>query len=508
MALWNFYFLAKIYLYFQEFIRLDFIFNVLFLVFLIIPVPKGFKYYKSLNGIKVFIGIVIGFLLFWYDSWLPPLLKIGQFLKDDGLFSMEYIFLFISGFINPWELAVLVFILTVCIGVRNHISLTPVVVVLLLIVPIREVGGSKGEMDKYLEGFYQSESKRVVQFEKLPSGVPEFDIVFLHICSLSWDDLKQVGLEKHPFFKQFDHLFANFNSVTGYSTPSAIRLSRANCGQPSHDALYRDSRDECYLFDQLRVRGYQTFFAMNHDGEYGNFMEDLKEFGHQDDFIDTSMLPVYQIDFNGSSVNEDITVLKKLWKVRQRSEVDRAALYFNSITLHDGAHRVGEREWWKRDRLDSFREISEKLFSDIEEFFDIMAQSQRNVVVIFIPEHGISLKGNAMQAPGLRDIPLPQITTIPVGIKLIGKGFYSQEVLQKVISKPVSYLSLAYILSSYLKHNPFVENLSQTKHIMDKIWETDFVSENQGIRIIKKGEEYYLYGKNKKWTMLSEKALN
>ncbi|MCH9048745.1 MAG: cellulose biosynthesis protein BcsG, partial [Proteobacteria bacterium] len=53
--LWNFYFFAKIYLYFREFIRLDFIFNVLFLVFLVVPVPTGYKYYKPLKAIKIFI---------------------------------------------------------------------------------------------------------------------------------------------------------------------------------------------------------------------------------------------------------------------------------------------------------------------------------------------------------------------------------------------------------------------------------------------------------------------
>ena len=363
-------------------------------------------------------------------------------------------------------------------------------------------------MNEYLEGFFRSESKRVVQFEKPPSGATDFDIVFLHICSLSWDDLKYVGFEKHPFFKQFDYLLINFNTVTGYSNPSAIRLSRANCGQLSHDALYRNSRDECYLFDQLRGIGYQTFSAINHNGEYGNFSEELKKLGHHDDLIDTSKLPVYQIDFNGSSVMEDIAVLKKLWKVRQRSEVGRAALYFNSITLHDGAHRVGEKEWWKRDRSDRYREFAEKLFEDITEFFDFMTQSERNVIVIFIPEHGLALKGNSLQAPGLRGIPLPQITTVPVGIKLIENGIDSQKVIQKEISKPVSYLSLSYILSSYFRSNPFVENQSQTEEIMVNIWGTDFVADSEGIQIIKKGGEYFLHGKDKKWIMLSEKVLH
>jgi hypothetical protein len=32
--------------------------------------------------------------------------------------------------------------------------------------------------------------------------------------------------------------------------------------------------------------------------------------------------------------------------------------------------------------------------------------------------------------------------------------------------------------------------------------ETDFVAENQGIRIFRKGADYFLYGKEKKWITL------
>src|SRR5207248_1745854 len=89
---------------------------------------------------------------------------------------------------------------------------------------------------KYLESFYGAESERVVLFKK-PSG-PPFDIVIVHVCSMSWADLKEVGLDKDDFFKQFDYSFTNFNSVSSYSNPAVMRLLRSNCGQQTHADLY------------------------------------------------------------------------------------------------------------------------------------------------------------------------------------------------------------------------------------------------------------------------------
>lgn len=42
------------------------------------------------------------------------------------------------------------------------------------------------------------------------------------------------------------------------------------------------------------------------------------------------------------------------------------------------------------------------------------------MVVVIVPEHGAALVGDKMQMSGLRDIPSPNITHTPVGIKLIG----------------------------------------------------------------------------------------
>jgi len=379
--------------------------------------------------------------------------------------------------------------------------------ILLLIVPMREFGQHKEEMERYLDAFYQSESERVIRFQKAKTDNPDFDIVILHVCSLSWDDLKGVGLEADPFFKQFDYVFTDFNSATAYSNPSAIRLLRSNCGQPRHDALYNDAPGGCYLFDALRARRYETYFTLNHDGQYGHFAEEVKRLGHLDEPLKPTGLPIQAYDFDGSPIFDNYTVLKKWWTIRQESKSSHAAVYYNTISLHDGAHWAGEKDWWKRNRTDQYREFAQKLFGDITKFFDLMTSSGRNAVILFVPEHGMSLRGSTLQAPGLRDIPLPQITVVPVGIKLIGKGLDRATVQEQMISKSTSYLSLAYLLASFLKQNPFLSGKSTFKEVIDKIPETDFVAENQGIRIVEKGAQYFLYGKEKKWITLPSNAL-
>jgi len=42
-----------------------------------------------------------------------------------------------------------------------------------------------------------------------------------------------------------------------------------------------------------------------------------------------------------------------------------------------------------------------------------------------------------------------------------------------------------------------------SQKIMENIPETPFVSENEGIRVVKEGQDYFLYGKDKKWIKLS-----
>jgi cellulose synthase operon protein YhjU len=502
MGAWSFYFLAKFYLHFRGYIQFDFILNLLFMIFLLIPVPASWKAYKSWAAVKQILGVILGVLLLWHDSWLPPLWGSISFLWHGGMPQKEYVYRFILGFFSLREVAMLLVILAVVLMIRNRVRLTPVVLLLIFFIPLQERGGHKGEMDHEMDRFYTAESARAVRLEDAKTTGPDFDIVVLHVCSLSWEDLKGSGHGDDPFFSRLDYLFTDFNSVTSYSNPSAIRLLRADCGQPKHDDLYNDAARGCYLFDALRRQGYQTYFTLNHDGVYGNFASQVRALGHLDPPILPAAEPVRAYDFDGSPIFDDYAVLENWWKIRQASGAPRAAVYYNTISLHDGAHGADDKAWWKKDRVEQYREAVRKLFANLTRFFELTASSGRRVVVLFVPEHGMALHGTRLQAPGLREIPLPEITTVPVGVKLIGPGFLHDPSRQTVVTRPTSYLALSYLTASFLNQNPFAVPSPPSAERAASLPETAFVSENQGVLIVRKGSDYFLYGKDKKWIAL------
>jgi cellulose synthase operon protein YhjU len=371
----------------------------------------------------------------------------------------------------------------------------------------------KGEMDQSINKFYQSELKRTIHFDQRGLEAENFDIIFLHICSLSWDDLKGIGLDKDPFFQQFDLLFTQFNTVTSYSTPSAIRLLKGSCGQQTHERLYQDSSPDCYLADVLKKEGYESYFALNHDGVYGHFSDDLQSFGHLIPPVRPENSPLQAYNFDGSPIYDDDSVLEHVWKIRQESKNPRSFIYYNTISLHEGANRKGDPEWSKKDRNDRYRFFLQKLFQDMTKFIREVESSGKNSVIVFIPEHGMALRANPIQPAGLREIPLPQITIVPAGIKLIRKDHRQILPFQQIISKPASYLSLSFLLSSFMKENPFQPQTPASESIRssdprfidwsDRVPETDFVSENEETRVIKIGQDYFSLTKGKQWIKLS-----
>ncbi len=503
MGIWSFYFIGKLYLFFRGFIRFNFILNILLAIFIVLPIPKNILFYRSLRAAKYLVGAVAAFLLLWYDSWLPPLLHSIRLLRETGGITEGFILRFLTNSVNPKEAAILAALFIICVSIRKRIRLAPVVFTAMLIVPLYEWGQPKEEMRDYLDTFYRAESKRIIRFEESNANAPDFDIVILHICSLSWDDLKALGLADHPFFKHFDFLFTNFNSVASYTNPAAIRLLRANCGQMPPQALYQDAPKECSLLQSLREHRYETYSAIDNDAPSYHFVYDMMTYGLADSPIEMSDLLIRQYDFDGTPIYDDRALLEKWWDMRQNSSSGRAALYIDLTTLHGGAHWAHDEDWWKRDRASQYREFLQNLFENLDHFLKRIDSSGRNCVVIFVPEHGAALRGSSIQAPDLRDIPLPQITLVPVGIKLIGTGHPLIPERQEIISKPTSFLALSYMLASFLKEPPFGSDRLSYQNILSHIPETNFVSDNQSARVVKAGEYYYLNDKENQWTKLS-----
>lgn len=612
MGLWNFYFLAKLYLYLSGNIRFDLFFNLLFAAFILSPVPQGVKFLRQIKIFKSLVCILIAIALLWRDSWLPSPVAAYAHLLAEGIPSGEYILSFILRYFVNWGMAALIFGLILSAIVRNWKYLTPLTLALVLISPAYELmetgyeesekqsvqqemfedvrslarlepeekltesqseGSAESSLERkdtlaeeeaeenrgvqydaektevpdtereaelssspdselpaaprsiikkgssnewkpiaetdpqrYADAFFQREFLRKVEFRDIKKGEEKFDILFIHICSLSWDDLAGTTLNWKRFFKQFQLLFTDFNAVTSYSGPSLQRLLTSNCGQRRHGELYDNMPDDCYLFPSLTMIGYENFFPANHDGKYGDYGRNAKKFGRLDAPIidpEKNNLLVRQHLFDGSPVYDDYAALENWWKLRLDSKTELAAAYYNTATLHDGSYWVPKREdWLKRSREVKYNEFTDKLFKDIDKFFNLLKKSRRNVVVVFIPEHGMALKGSKIQVAGLRDIPLPQINIVPVGIRFFGKGFNKKRVNQTIISKPVSYMALTSSLAAMFEKSPFGPEPFDPDYLTENIVQTDHVYENEGALVVKPERRYMIYDKKERWTKL------
>jgi len=362
---------------------------------------------------------------------------------------------------------------------------------------------------EYLEEFYAEELDKAILFRKPGPNSPPFDIVVLQVCSLSWHDLEEVGINKNEkFFRQFDYLFNNFNSAASYSGPAMHRLLQANCGQRSHSGIYDENTpEECQLFKSLGSVGYQTSVTMDNIGDYENFIDSVKE--HMP--LNTKLLSPVKLEaqaifFDGKTkLYNDFDVLKQWQNHVHSSNPERAALYYNSILLHAGVRWRGEKTSRGRDPHEQFKDVLFAFMDDVQAFIKELKESDRNTVLLFVPEHGRALVGNSIQLSDIRDIPLPSITNVPVAVKLIGPNFKTNG--QQEINKPTSYFSLSWLLSQFIKNSPFAEKVSGAAKLAARIPKTEHVSDNSGRIVLQIGEKTLYRGKDGKWLSLKKDQL-
>jgi cellulose synthase operon protein YhjU len=500
---WAYYFLAKVFLHLRGNIPFDLVANLAFAAWLLTPTPASLRRFRAIVWARRIVTATVAVLLVWRDSWLPPLRDAVGFVAIGGLPTAEFLIDFLVGSINFWLVGSLVVLVAATAAAHRYVRMTPVVAALFLIIGVQRFTTPKEAMDRVVRSFLTDEAKQVTAFPRQDDAEPAFDLVFLHVCSLSWDDLRDVGLENTPFLKQFDYVFTNFNSVTSHSTIAALRLLRSTCGQTSQDALYQRGNHECYTLDSLRGAGFQTWLALNHTGEYMGFKRDVQTWGHADAPLDIDDLPVSQYDFSGGPMRSDAAVLDRWLAERERSGAQRAALYYNTITLHIGSRRV-EDQVVPRSNEDAYRNNAGILFDELGQFFSRLASSGRDTVVLLVPEHGAALRGTKLQPAGLREIPLPRITIVPVAVKLIGHRPPVGLRPPQVIATPTSYQSLAVLVAEFLNRSPFEEPTWAQGPPTVQMPETPFLAENEGVRVIKSGPEFFVKqgARNDHWIKL------
>lgn len=493
MGLWASYFFAKGALHFAGYLHVSVWWNLLFAALLVAPTPDHWSRRRAVVVARSAIHVAIAIALLWHDSWLPPLSEAVRFVANGGLPSGTFVVEFLLDSINPWIVGAGIALAGITVVADRYVRLTPLVLALLFIIGLQAWTTPKGEMDQKVKSFLAEESKRVVTFPAAGEQSPAFDIVFLHVCSLSWDDLREVGMENAEFFRQFDLILTNFNSVSAHSTITALRLLRSPCGQAAEGALYRTTQRECYLLDMLREIGYATWFAMNHEGRYLAFREEVRTWGHADAPMEIEDLPVLQHEFTGGPLRSDYVVIERWSEERERSAARKATLLYNTTTLHIGNRPLGENAGG--DTRERYRQAVRLLFSDLDRVFSLLARSGRDTIVFFVPEHGASLRESRFQPAGLREVPLPTITLVPVGVKFVGRGWFPRgglQPLQQVVDRPTSYLAIAAMVAQLTARQSLEIDDDALRALADKIPETKFVAETKAATVIRDAERYLL----------------
>lgn len=493
LGIWNLYFLLKLGLYFTGYLNLQLFPNLVFIAALLIPLP-----WRSLRIARQLVAVPVGVALLYQDTWLPP---FSRLLSQPGVldFTFDYFLEIVDRTIN-WPMLGMFFVASIVyLYIHVWVRLSFVTLALFCWLGLQQgallPAGSPSvapampvsleplataeaqepqDLNAVLNGFLEEEKTRHVAMGERKQSTP-VDIVFLSICSLSWDDLVSTGLVNHPLFDQFDLVFERFNSATSYSGPAVRRLMRASCGQSSHDSLHRPAPAQCSLMNQLAGQGLDVEVLLNHTGEFDGFANMIRAESsrlHMSGLPQGKSLQRAFVGFDGTPIWRDREVLSGWWQQRLATDRQPQALLYNSITLHDG-NRVALLGG--NSRRADYHELAAGLLDDMTGVVQMMERAGRPVILVLIPEHGASLAGDRMQIAGMREIPSPAITHVPVAVKLL--GFEREGVQEQLrLSGQSSYLALAELLKRLLEQDP--DQPLDLARLSDHLPETRWVSEN------------------------------
>ncbi|MFA3780709.1 cellulose biosynthesis protein BcsG [Yersinia sp. 1652 StPb PI] len=519
LGAWNYYFLLKFALLWFGYLNFHPLANLVFIAFLLFPIPA-----YRVHRWRHWIAIPIGIGLLYHDTWLPGLNSILSQGSQITGFSFSYLIELISRFIN-WAMIGTAFVILVgYLFISQWIRVTVFVVAAMIWLNVASIAGpafslapaaetsvasspvtlgaepptpnshqvaasgppTDANLTAYLNAFYEQEKTRHTAFPtSLPTDAQPFDLLVINICSLSWSDIEAIQLDKHPLWNKFDILFKNFNSATAYSGPASIRLLRASCGQSSHKDLYLPQEQQCYLFDNLAKLGFASQLMMDHSGVFGNYLQNIQDDGNmRAPLMSQKGISNQLASFDGEPIYNDLELLNRWLEQQQKGGDSRSATFMNIIPLHDGNRFVGT------NKTADYHARAQTLFDQLNTFLAALEKSGRKVMVVVVPEHGAALVGDKMQMSGLRDIPSPSITHIPVGITLMGIKA-PQPASPVIINTPSSYLALSELVSRMVDGKVFTAPTIDWQALTQGLPQTAVISENDNAIVIQyQGKPY------------------
>ena len=516
---WNVYFICKIGLYFQGVLDFHALENFTFAACLLLPIRN---YYGNL--LRHLVAIPIALLLLHYDSYMPPLSRLLSQLDQLLAFEFSYLIELLSRFVSLKMVLAGIIAATLYYFSAKVLRVTSLVLLAIIACGISSLtvapvsapqvnttqntvlnnanDTSDSALNRYLDEFFQTEKTRVTSFPNPQSIGAPFDILLLSVCSLGVDDMELAKLNNHPLLQKFDIVFDNFNSATSYSGPAVIRLSRASCGQAEHSTLYGAVQPECQLFHQLEELGYQKELILNHDGVFDSFLEKTQRYsGISSPPFPHTGLSAVQKDFSGAPIYSDAGMLNAWWKDRTESNADKVAVLYNTTSLHDGNRILNRAPIYG---VPSYTQRGKTLFDELATFLDQLEKSGRNIVVVLIPEHGAGLRGDKMQISGMRELPSPSITHIPVAVKLIGEGLQRSDAVYH-ISQQSSHQALSQLLANVFEQQVFDNKAFSAAQLSANLPQTAHVSQNEGSTVIGVNQQYFISLDQHSWTPYSSK---
>ena len=513
---WSFYFIIKFGLYWKGLISFHALPNLFFALLLLLPVTSRIG-----RLLKNVIASVLAVMLLYYDSWLPPFARLISQASLLSEFSFSYLVELLSRFVNMPIIGTVLIAWLVFWVLSRWLRIGVVVFACLLGIWLVQSAllsnithlldsdekqaaqvaeNAKPDMDRVLQDFFDRESQRSVVFTPPAPTAAPFDVIFLQVCSLSWEDVRAVGLEQHPLWGRFDFLLSKFNSAASYSGPAAVHLLRGSCGQTKHEKMYTQTAEKCYLLDSLQQSGFEPNFAMNHNGKFDDFIGQVQTYGRVAVRpLSLEGLSAAQYAFDNSVVYDDYAVLNRWIGARNKSDNPRAVLYYNTTSLHDGNHLPGT--YAEPNTAKTYGLRLSKLLDNIEKIIAELERSGRRAVLVMVPEHGAALSGDKRQISGLREIPTPAITLVPVGIKVVG-GTRAGESL--TIDQSTSFLAISHIVQRMLEKSPYgAGGFSPADYVVD-LPLTPFVSQNERSTVAEYNHRYYLNRGEGEWEEYEE----
>lgn len=527
LGAWNLYFLAKLALFWTGALNFHPYPNLVFAAALLVPLPPLW-----LHRLRNIVAIPIGAALFYHDTWFPPISRAIEGLVEISKFSNDYLLELAGRFVDLSVIGAAILLLVAYLFLAQWLRVTVFTVCALLYIMLpglprlidtqtiaqamanttdqakttavkADAGNStqtatptSANLETHLQAFYQQEQKRHTVFTPPAAGATPFDVLIINICSMAWSDLESIKMLDHPLFGKMDFIFDNFNSATSYSAPAGIRLMRASCGQTSHSALYKAPEPGCLLFENLHNLGFTPAMALNHDGIYGGYLDSVRKQGQLPaPTIDLTSLPRALNAFDGSPIERDLDVLNAWLKQRGNTAAKRTALFYNTITLHDGNRIITANGGSERAE---YQPRAQVLLDDLNTFLAELERSGRQMVVLIVPEHGAALNGDHMQIAGMREIPSRSITHVPVGIKLIGtKTQHPNKPIH--VTGPSSYLALSEIVSRLIDGKAFSMPDFDWQALVHSLPETESVAESEDTIVMLYQNSPYIRLANSGW---------